>query len=135
MTFRTETIAEGVTLILGDCREVLPTLPKVDAVVTSPPYNLVREGSGGYSTTLQSHERRYEEWYEDELPEDEYQSQQKVIITQLLERCNGSVFYNHKVRYALFAHFLSSWRGGVSRLRHSPIPSSSIRTVAQAPQA
>jgi DNA modification methylase len=25
-------------LILGDCREVLPTLPKVDAVVTDPPY-------------------------------------------------------------------------------------------------
>ena len=27
-------------LILGDCREVLPTLPKVDAVVTDPPYGL-----------------------------------------------------------------------------------------------
>lgn len=25
-------------LILGDCREVLPTLPQVDAVVTDPPY-------------------------------------------------------------------------------------------------
>jgi site-specific DNA-methyltransferase (adenine-specific) len=28
------------TLYLGDCREVLPTLPKVDAVVTDPPYGL-----------------------------------------------------------------------------------------------
>ena len=27
-------------LILGDCREVLPTLPKVGAVVTDPPYGL-----------------------------------------------------------------------------------------------
>lgn len=35
---RTETIAEGVTLYLGDCREILPTLGKVDAVVTDPPY-------------------------------------------------------------------------------------------------
>ena len=26
------------TLYLGDCREILPTLPKVDAVVTDPPY-------------------------------------------------------------------------------------------------
>jgi site-specific DNA-methyltransferase (adenine-specific)/modification methylase len=26
------------TLYLGDCRDVLPTLPKVDAVVTDPPY-------------------------------------------------------------------------------------------------
>jgi site-specific DNA-methyltransferase (adenine-specific) len=35
---RIETIAEGITLYLGDCREILPTLGKVDAVVTDPPY-------------------------------------------------------------------------------------------------
>ena len=35
---RVETIAEGVTLYLGDCREILPTLGKVDAVVTDPPF-------------------------------------------------------------------------------------------------
>lgn len=33
-----ETIAEGVTLYLGDCREILPTLGKVGAIVTDPPY-------------------------------------------------------------------------------------------------
>jgi len=37
---RIETLAEGVTLYLGDCREILPTLPKVDAVVTDPPYGI-----------------------------------------------------------------------------------------------
>lgn len=35
---RVETIAEGVTLYLGDCREILPALGKVGAVVTDPPY-------------------------------------------------------------------------------------------------
>jgi DNA modification methylase len=40
MGFRTEQLAEGVTLILGDCREVLPTLGKFDAVVTDPPYGI-----------------------------------------------------------------------------------------------
>ena len=30
--------ADGVTIWHGDCREILPTLPTVDAVVTSPPY-------------------------------------------------------------------------------------------------
>jgi len=35
-----ETLAEGVTLYLGDCREILPTLGKVDAVVTDPPYGI-----------------------------------------------------------------------------------------------
>ena len=33
-------IAEGVTLYLGDCREIMPTLPPVDAVVTDPPYGI-----------------------------------------------------------------------------------------------
>ena len=28
------------TLYLGDCLEILPTLPKVDAVITDPPYGL-----------------------------------------------------------------------------------------------
>lgn len=30
----------GATLYLGDCLEILPTLPKVDAVVTDPPYGI-----------------------------------------------------------------------------------------------
>lgn len=30
----------NATLYLGDCLEVLPTLPKVDAVVTDPPYGV-----------------------------------------------------------------------------------------------
>ena len=38
-SFRTEVIGDA-TLILGDCREVLPTLPRVDAVVTDPPYGI-----------------------------------------------------------------------------------------------
>jgi DNA modification methylase len=37
---RKETIAEGVTLYLGDCREILPTLARHDASVTDPPYGI-----------------------------------------------------------------------------------------------
>lgn len=40
LTTRTETLAEGVTLHMGDCREILPTLPRADAVVTDPPYGI-----------------------------------------------------------------------------------------------
>jgi site-specific DNA-methyltransferase (adenine-specific) len=47
---RKEVLAEGVELWLGDCREILPTLGKVDAVVTDPPYgmdwNFTGQGSG-----------------------------------------------------------------------------------------
>lgn len=38
MADRVETLAEGVTLYLGDCREILPTLGEIGAVVTDPPY-------------------------------------------------------------------------------------------------
>src|SRR3990167_2513131 len=33
-------------LFLGDCREILPTLGKVDAVVTDPPYSVSVPGVG-----------------------------------------------------------------------------------------
>ncbi len=35
----------GVTLYCADCREVLPTLGKVDAVVTDPPYGISYDAS------------------------------------------------------------------------------------------
>jgi DNA modification methylase len=38
----------NATLYLGDCMEVLPTLPKVDAVITDPPYGIsYSSGMGG----------------------------------------------------------------------------------------
>lgn len=42
---RIETIGNA-TLYLGDCREILPTLPKVDAVITDPPYGIGEHGGG-----------------------------------------------------------------------------------------
>lgn len=42
---RTEVIGD-CTLMLGDCREILPTLGKVDAVVTDPPYEAEAHGVG-----------------------------------------------------------------------------------------
>ncbi|MHC2090395.1 DNA methyltransferase [Methylobacterium sp. CM6244] len=40
MNNRVEHLAEGVTLYLGDCREILPTLGRFDAAVTDPPYGI-----------------------------------------------------------------------------------------------
>lgn len=39
-------IIGSATLYLGDCREILPHLPKVDACITDPPYGT--EGAHGY---------------------------------------------------------------------------------------
>lgn len=41
---RVEHLAEGVSLYLGDCREVLPCLPTVDLVATDAPYRLTSGG-------------------------------------------------------------------------------------------
>lgn len=42
-------IIGDATLYLGDCREILPTLGKVDAVVTDPPYGIAATWKGGFS--------------------------------------------------------------------------------------
>jgi DNA modification methylase len=47
---RTEVIGDA-TLILGDCLEVLPTLGRVDAVVTDPPYGIGRANGFGVGGT------------------------------------------------------------------------------------
>jgi len=41
---------DGITIYHGDCREILPTLPKVDLVLTDPPYGIALKNgtwSGG----------------------------------------------------------------------------------------
>ena len=112
MTFRKEILAEGIELYLGDCREVLPTLGKVDAVVTSPPYNQLdclkrkpsglwadKSGGAGFVKSWQDN------GYSDDLPESVYQLQQNNLFATLLGICNptASLFYNHQLR----------WRDGV----------------------
>jgi DNA modification methylase len=60
----------NATLYLGDCRDILPTLPKVDAVITDPPYGIGE--SGGKARTRgcsgANHERL--EWDNETPPQD-----------------------------------------------------------------
>jgi site-specific DNA-methyltransferase (adenine-specific)/modification methylase len=53
MTVRIETIGDA-TLYCGDCREILPTLPRVDAVVTDPPYGRDQPAPTKHSCGLRS---------------------------------------------------------------------------------
>ncbi len=52
---RVEHLAEGVTLYLGDSREIVPTLASIDGVVSDPPYGISYQHSGGGALTPTSH--------------------------------------------------------------------------------
>ena len=70
-SFRREVIGD-CQLFLGDCREILPLLPKVDAVVTDPPYGIGQAngaaagGGGFYAVRLVN---RYAGNWDDERPD------------------------------------------------------------------
>lgn len=113
MTFRKETLAEGVELYLGDARELEPP-NGVDCIVTSPPYNQLDElakrppsGIWGDSHGGASFVSAWKEnGYADDLDETQYQEQQNALFARLAAFCSptASLFYNHQVR----------WRNGVA---------------------
>lgn len=47
----------SATLYLGDCREIIPQIPKVSAVVTDPPYGI--NGGSGTVGKLRAHKHDY----------------------------------------------------------------------------
>jgi DNA modification methylase len=62
MTYKRKEVIGDCTLILGDCLEVMPTLDKVDACLTDPPYGLGKKMSGGTWATKASHYRDMHVW-------------------------------------------------------------------------
>lgn len=98
----------AVTIYNADCRDVLPTLERVNAVVTSPPYNqlatMPTEGSGLWGET-QGGAGFLRAWrdsgYPDAVPEDEYQREQNEIASLIGSACveDASLFYNHQIRW------------------------------------
>lgn len=88
---------DNFRVIQGDVLSVLPELAGEDiaAVVTSPPYNLNKKHSGGGTS-----KQHYKGWYPDEKPEEVYRAEQRLVVGNLLQITEGSIFYNHRVRYA-----------------------------------
>lgn len=106
----------------GDCLAVLPMLPKVDAVITSPPYNLGTTTGGGFpalghyaADSAYAKRGGGGKWraasatggigkgygtHEDAMPHDEYVAWQKSVVAALWDRLldNGAIYYNHKPR-------------------------------------
>ena len=98
-------ILDGGNIVLynADCMSVLKESERnsVEVAVTSPPYNLCKRYSNyKNSKTSASMTEKYDKWYEDEMPEWEYQGFQQSVIHEMLRVCNSSIFYNHKIRFA-----------------------------------
>jgi site-specific DNA-methyltransferase (adenine-specific)/modification methylase len=64
---RVERIGDA-TLYLGDCMEILPTLGKVDAVITDPPFNVGKD----YGV------------HKDDMPEAEYAAWMGAVLTHCI---------------------------------------------------
>jgi DNA modification methylase len=99
---RVEHIGDA-TLYLGDCMDILPTLPKVDAAIFSPPYNTLQPGakpSGmhGERATGVNEWMAKQGGYFDDRDEAEYQQWQAAILAACLKAAHV-VWINHKTRY------------------------------------
>jgi len=82
----------GITIYHGDCGDILPSLPEVDLVLTSPPYNKGEKGNGNDFGDI-----KYAS-YKDNKPHIEYKEWQIGIMKNCMAvlKDNGSFLYNHK---------------------------------------
>jgi site-specific DNA-methyltransferase (adenine-specific) len=117
---RQPVVIGSATLYLGDCLDILPTLPMVDAVFTSPPYNLGNTTGGGFPDKKIGHYAATAgmakrggggKWgggalangyglHDDAMPHDDYVDWQKRVLLACWARLSeaGAIFYNHKPR-------------------------------------
>lgn len=82
---------DGITIYHGDCREILPHLPKVDLVLTSPPYNTGNKNLGYQPNS--SVGNSYYGQYHDNMPDEEYR---KWVVNTIKDCLSTSryVFWN-----------------------------------------
>lgn len=120
MAYQRKEIIGDATLYLGDCRDILPTLGKVDLVFTSPPYNLGNTSGGGMPGKKLGHDAASAglakrggqgKWsggalangyglHDDNMPHAEYVAWQQQLLRGLwaLLSDKGAIYYNHKSR-------------------------------------
>ena len=130
-------IIGGQLLIQSDCLEVMPTLPRVDAVVTDPPYELSSSGPGAshFGMSLSKFDgAAYKSIvngidYSDLF--DGFRSAQSVLngfvfcsnkqVSKLMAECEGrglstTLLVWHKTNAAPFANGV--WRGDIEYIVH-----------------
>ena len=103
MTYQQKLQIGNATLYLGDCIDILPTLDKVDAVITSPPYNTLAPTAkpSGLHAERKSGVNKWMEkqgGYFDQRSEEDYQLWQQEFLNLCLTVA-PVVWINHKTRY------------------------------------
>lgn len=83
---RIETIG-NCTLYLGDCREILPLLPKVDLVLTDPPYGIGAYKTGTMGGGVLAKQSHYDATEWDNSPPADW------LIEQVRDKAKYQVFF------------------------------------------
>lgn len=101
------------SVVEGDCLELMKQLPDgcLDAVITSPPYNLgeLARGTGGFADRKKYPNAKVGKWgggdlaygyssHDDAMPYPEYVEWQKRVLGECWRVSTQAVFYNHKPR-------------------------------------
>ena len=90
---------DNITIYHGDCREILPELPKVDLVLTDPPYD--KEAHTPMRRTRATIEGRRTS---DEIPFNEMDEITRQCITSVL--CNWMIIYCQAESVGLYQQLL-----------------------------
>lgn len=90
---------DGITIYHGRCEDVIPLLPAVDLVVTSPPYNLSGDGNKPNAQYFSNLKHGYGV-HDDAMSSDDYREWQRRVLSLCWDRLtdDGAIFYNHKPR-------------------------------------
>ena len=120
----------GITIYHGDCREILPTLPPVDLVLTDPPYGIFRktndDGMMFGNPTIYSTDKSAAEW--DEKPSGptldlvKTKGKQFVIwggnyMADLLGPCRGPLVWNKMTGANSYADGEMAWANVAGTMR------------------
>lgn len=103
-----DTNKDTLTLLNADCLEAMRQMAdaSVDLIVTSPPYNLLRNAISGGRSRAGSRlwkptlgETGYD-GHDDDMPHEAYVAWQRECLTEMMRLIpdNGAIFYNHKWR-------------------------------------
>lgn len=93
---------KGIVIYHGDCLEILPTLPKVDLILTDPPYGIDYGRSGGFNAS-----HGWGPWREN-VSWDQNRPTAAIFTTMLLQ-CTNAIIWGGNY----FADFLPPKMGWI----------------------